>query len=189
MRNTSWPFPTHNAALWPGKDPSLIFPDIVYDFGIYKILWWDILNKDIKEETHYTKIKFGTTRIMQRNQRSDWMRDWWTDYGMNRIGIDHVYHESYVRMGCDICFEHNILDCFHSPYEIVKDMFSLPDRYSLRDNEVLKEYMNRHHQWLILTKIKHQIILNKPMIVRRIFTKAWDENVYKKFQFPEITVF
>lgn len=92
-------------------------------------------------------------------------------------------------MGCDIRFEHNIPDFFHSPYDTIKDMFSLPDRYPFWDNEVLKEHMNRHHQWLILTKIKHQIILNKAIIVRRIFTKAWDENVYKKFGFPEITIF
>lgn len=43
------------------------------------------------------------------------------------------------------------------------------------ENYSLKEYMKEHLEWLVLTKVKHQIVLGKPMIVCRIFTKAWDE--------------
>lgn len=31
-----------------------------------------------------------------------------------------------------------------------------------------------------MTKIKHKIVLNKPMIVKRIYTKTWDEHLDKK---------
>jgi len=120
---------------------------------------------------------------MQRNQQCEWFQKWWTNYGVNRTTIDPMYHEAYMKFGCNICFEHNLLACFHSPYNIVKDIMLLSD------NEILREYMGRHYECLVLTKIKHQVILNKPMIVRRIFTKAWDENLYKRFWFPEITVF
>lgn len=51
--------------------PSIIFHDTVYNFAGYTKLWWDILNVDGKGETHYTKIKFGPTWIMQRNRQSD----------------------------------------------------------------------------------------------------------------------
>lgn len=182
-RNIFWPMKTHDAALWPGGDPKLIFPDTIYDLAGYKKLWWGFLNIGGKDETHYIKLKFGTTGIMQRNQQCDWLQTWWTDYGVNKTAFDPVYRESYSRFKCDICFEHNIPDCFHSPYNNVKEMLQISD------NETLREYMTRHYEWLVLTKIKHQIVLNKPMIVRRIFTKAWDENLYKKFRFPEITVF
>ena len=37
-----------------------------------------------------------------------------------------------------------------------------------------------------MTKIKHQIILNKSMIIRRIYTKAWDENY--KYRFSGIKI-
>lgn len=57
------------------------------------------------------------------------------------------------------------------------------------ENKTLKECMTCHYEWLELTKVKHQIILGKPMIVRRIFTKAWDELLYKKKRFLEIIVF
>lgn len=57
------------------------------------------------------------------------------------------------------------------------------------DNKTLREYMSRHYEWLVLTKIRNQIIQGKPMIVTRIFTKAWDELLYKKYRFPKITVF
>lgn len=56
-------------------------------------------------------------------------------------------------------------------------------------NHSLKEYMSGHYEWLVLTKVKYQIVLGKPMIVRRIFTKAWDELLYKRNRFPEITIF
>ena len=60
-RNTHWPITKNNDALWPRNDPNLIFPDTIYNFAGYKKLWWDILNVDGKDETHYTKLKFGST--------------------------------------------------------------------------------------------------------------------------------
>ena len=55
-------------------------------------------------------------------------------------------------------------------------------------NPILKSYMEMHHQWLVMTKIKHQIILNKPMIVRRIYTKAWDDEFYGKIRYVDATI-
>lgn len=52
-RNLAWPMPTQTSTLWPGGDPKLIFLDRVYDFVAYKQLWWDLLNVDENEETHY----------------------------------------------------------------------------------------------------------------------------------------
>lgn len=49
--------------------------------------------------------------------------------------------------------------------------------------------MARHYQWIVLIKIKHHVILGKPMVFCRIFTKAWDETLDKKYRFPDITFF
>ena len=49
-------------------------------------------------------------------------------------------------------------------------------------------HMKMHHQWLVMTKIKHQIILNKLVIVRRIYTKAWDDYLYPTLRFPGIKI-
>jgi len=181
--------PTQTSALWPGGCPKLIFLDTVYDFAAYKQLWWDFLNVDDKEETHYTKLKFSTTRIMQRNQKCDWIQKWWVDYSVNKTTMDPHYHEAYHKFHCDICFKYNILDCFHIPYKTVKEMTVGEWSPFHNENKTLKEYMSCHYEWLVLTKVKHQIILGKPMIIWRIFTKAWDELLYKKHRFPGITVF
>ena len=70
-QNLAWPMPTQTSILSLGGDPKLIFPDTVYDFAAYKEPWWDFLNVHDKEETHYTKLKFSTTGIFQRNQQCD----------------------------------------------------------------------------------------------------------------------
>lgn len=163
-RNTHWPIMTNNAALCPRNDPNLIFPDTIYNFEGYKKLWWDILNVDGKNETHHTKLKFGSTGAMQRNQQCDWLQDWWINYGVNKTTIDHVYYESYSKMQVNLCFENNNFDCFHIPCKIVRDI------HHLSKYEILDQCMTRHYEWLVMTRIKHQIVLNKPMIVRRIYT-------------------
>ena len=56
-------------------------------------------------------------------------------------------------------------------------------------NYSLQEYMREHLSWYVLTKVQHQIILGKPMIVRRIYTKACDDIMYKRGRFPDLTVF
>lgn len=56
-------------------------------------------------------------------------------------------------------------------------------------NYSLEEYMREHLEWLVLTKVQYQIVLGKPMIVLRIYTKAWDEHLYKRTRFPELTIF
>jgi len=86
--------------------------------------------------------------------------------------MEPVYHESYYRLHCDICFEHNIPDYFHIPYKTVKEM--IVDEWSPfhDDNKTLREYMSCRYEWLVLIKVKHQIILVKSMIIRRIFTKS-----------------
>ena len=56
-------------------------------------------------------------------------------------------------------------------------------------NNSLEEYMREHMEWLVLTKVQYQIILGKPMIVHKIYTKAWDEMSYKRGRFPKLTVF
>ena len=53
--------------------------------------------------------------------------------------------------------------------------------YNYPNHHILQQFMCCHDEWLVMTKIKHQFVLNKPMIVRRIFTKAWDGILY-----PEI---
>lgn len=103
--------------------------------------------------------------------------------------MDPLYHESHYRFHYDICFEHNIPDCFHIPYKTVKEMMVGEWSPFHDESKTLKEYMTRHYEWLVLTKLKHQIILGKPMIFQRIFTKALDELLYKKKIFPEIIVF
>lgn len=76
-RNLTWSWSTHNDAKWPKGDPIIILSDTVYDFAGYKQLWWNFLNVDDKEETHYTKLKFSTMGIFQRNQQCNWFQDWW----------------------------------------------------------------------------------------------------------------
>ena len=68
---------------------------------------------------------------------------------------------------------------------IVRDLSQL--EYKLV-NPILNCYKKRQLQWLVLTKVKHQIILNKHMIVRRIYTKAWDDDLYPRLRFPGITI-
>jgi len=160
----------------------------VYDFAGYKKLWWDFLNVDDRVETHYIKLKFSAIGTFQRNQQCEWFREWWRDYGVNRTAIDPVYHESYCRH-CDLCFEQNIGECFHPIYKAVKEMANGEWSPFYDENYSLKEYMREHLEWLVLTKVKHQIVLGKPMIVRRIFTKAWDELLYKRNRFPALTMF
>ena len=55
-------------------------------------------------------------------------------------------------------------------------------------NSVFEFQKSMHLQWLVLTKLKHQIILNKPIIVRRIYTKAWDDHIYPNLRFPGIKI-
>lgn len=82
-RNTNWTITRNSPILWPQNNPNLIFPDTVFNFAGYKKLWWDLLNVDGKKETHFTKLKFGSIRTMQRNQFSGWLGDWWKDFGVN----------------------------------------------------------------------------------------------------------
>jgi len=89
--------------------------------------------------------------------------------------MDPIYHESYCRKHCDLCFEQNIGECFHPIYRTIKEMTVGKWLPFHDENYSLKEYMKEHLEWLVLTKVKHQIVLGKPMIVCRIFTKAWDE--------------
>ena len=102
--NPAW---THrlNFSQWPGGDPNLIFPNTIYNFTGHKNIWWDLLNVDGKNETHYTKLKFGSTWIMQQNQQCDWLQDWWSDFSINNTAIDPVYYESYFQLHCDWCLD------------------------------------------------------------------------------------
>ena len=99
--------------------------------------------------------------------------------------MDLVYYESYFQSQCNDCLESTWGECFHSPCQTVRDLSQL--EYKLV-NPILNCYKKRKLQWLFLTKVKHQIILNKPMIVRRIYTKAWDDDLYPRLRFPGITI-
>ena len=98
---------------------------------------------------------------MQRNRQSQWLQEW-SDFGVNKIAMDPVYHESYFQNHFNFCFKHNIVECFHTPCKTVKDLEDIPE------HTILDEFMSRHHEWLIMTNIKHQYVLNKLMIVRPI---------------------
>ena len=78
--------------MWPQGNLSIIFPDTIYNFHDYKKLWWDIMNKDGKNETHYTKVKFGATWDMQGNQQPEWLQDWWKDFGLNETAMDPIFY-------------------------------------------------------------------------------------------------
>ena len=41
--------------MWPGDNPDFVFPDTIYDFRGYKNLWWNLMNKDGRDE-HQNKI-------------------------------------------------------------------------------------------------------------------------------------
>lgn len=166
-----------------------MFPDTVYDFSDYKKLWWDFMNVDDREETHYTKLKFSTMAASQKNLQCEWFQNWWTDYGVSRTAMDPVYHERYERKYCHRCFEYNIGECFHRIYNTVKEMTVQEWDPFHMTNYSLQEYMREHLEWYVLTKVQHQIILGKPMIVRRIYTKACDDLLYKRNRFPDLTVF
>lgn len=169
----------NNVAIWPRNDPNLIFLDTIYNFLGYKKLWWDILNVDGKYEIHYTKLKFGSTGSM-RNQQAKWLQYWWKDYGVNRIAIDPVCYERYFQMQCRTCSKKNTIECFHIPCTIVKDLLQFPN------HSILHQFMARHDEWFVLTKIKHQYVLNRHMNVRQIYTKAWDGLLYQRPRFPGI---
>lgn len=155
----------------------------MYDFAGYMKLWWDFLNVDDRKETHYTNLKFSTLKF-QRNQQCKWFKEWWQDYRVNRTAIDPMYHTEYCRKHCNDHFEQNIVESFHSIYKTVKEMTDKEwDPFHVV-NYSLQEYMREHLEWLVLTKIKHQIVLAKPMTVRRIYTKAWDGLLYKRNRFP-----
>lgn len=176
-------------ARWPRNDPTVMFPDTVYDFSDYKKLWWDFLNVDDREETNYTKLNFSTLATSQRNQQCEWFQNWWTDYGVNRTSIYPIYHENYERKHCDICFENNIVECFHSIYKTVREITVREWDPFHNMNFSLQEYMREHLSWYVLTKVQRQIILGKPMIVQRIYTKACDDIFYKRRKFPNLTIF
>lgn len=80
--------------------------------------------------------------------------------------MDPIYHESHFRMHFHIYFEYNIGDFLHMPYKIVNEMMAGEWSPFHDENKTLKEYMSRNYDWLVLSKVKHQIILGKPMIVR-----------------------
>ena len=107
--------------MWPGDDPNLLFPDTVYNFAGYKNHWWNLMNKDGHNETHYTKIKFGPTWINQRNQKPPWLDSWWFDYGLSAYSMDPYYFESYWQSKCEDCLE-RIGECFHTPCQTVRDI-------------------------------------------------------------------
>ena len=93
------------------------------------------------------------------NLQCDWLQDWWNDYGVNRTAIDPMFYESYFQNECTWCIENGIGECFHTPCQTVRDL------RHLQDTEILNQFMRQHNQWLVMTKIKHQVVLNKPMIV------------------------
>ena len=72
------------------------------------------------------------------------------------------------------------MECIHEPFRDVRHMYNYPNHH------ILQQFMCRHDEWLVMTKVKHQFVLNKPMIVRRTFTKAWDGILYPIF-YPGIT--
>lgn len=76
-RNTDWTITRNSPILWPQNNPNLMFPYTIFNFAGHKKLWWDLLNVDGKKEIHYTKLKFGSIRTMQRYQFSVWLGDWW----------------------------------------------------------------------------------------------------------------
>ena len=136
-----------------------------------------LMNKDGKGETHYTKIKFGLVHLMQNYRQKSWLQDWWRDYGLNATAMDPTFYENWYQSRCDIC------DCEefdHLPFSNVINLLQADDTL------ILKQHMVQHNEWFFMTKIKHQIVLNKPMIVRRIYTKAWDANY--KLCFPGIQI-
>ena len=168
---------------WPHDDPKLLFPDTVYNFAGYERLWWDLLNKDGPEETHYTKLKFAPTWINSREPNVPWLSNWWFHYGVSPFSMDPNYYEVYCRRSCDDC-NAKYGECFHYPCDTVGKITELEYKMT---HPILKSYMQMHYQWLVMTKIKHQIVLNKPMIVRRIYTKAWDDEFYP-LRYPGIKI-
>ena len=147
------------------------------------------MNVDDKTDTHYTKLKFSTMAASQNNRQCEWFQNWWIDYGVNRIAMDPVYHEGYQRRHCQRCFDYNIGDCYHRIYNTVREMTAKEWDPFHMTNYSLQEYMVDHLEWCVLTKVQHQIILGKPMIVRRIYTKACDDLLYKRERFPDFTLF
>ena len=61
------------------------------------------MNVDGKNETHYTKVKFGPTWTTQRNRQGEWLQNWWNDYGLNKIAMDPLYFENGFQSYCNIC--------------------------------------------------------------------------------------
>lgn len=75
---------------WPHDDPKLLFPDTVYNFAGYERLWWDLLNKDGPEETHYTKLKFAPTWINEKESKIPWLTNWWHHYGVSPYNFPDI---------------------------------------------------------------------------------------------------
>ena len=115
---------------------------------------------------------------MQNCRQSSWMREWWKDYGLNSTAMDPTFYENWYQSRCDI-FDYE--ECDHQPFSCVRTLVKHAD-----DTLILKQHMVQHNEWLVMTKIKHQVILNKPMIFRRIYTKAWDLNY--KYRYPGIQI-
>ena len=108
--------------------------------------------------------------------------------------FDSFEHMIYVPRGPmtlrNICNHQNI-ECMHPAYNTVKEMIEREwtTYRSSPYNKSLEEYMREHMEWLVLTKVQYQIVLGKPMIVRRIYTKASNEMLYKRDRFPDLKVF
>ena len=93
--------------------------------------------------------------------------------------MDPLFFQREFQYECDICGF--LTECWHSPCKTAGDV------NNYQDSQILGYFMKRQHEWLVMTKTKHQIILRKPMIVRRIYTKAWDSCRYSQIRFPRAT--
>ena len=101
--------------------------------------------------------------------------------------MDLVAYVYFFQNKCNWCIEFGRCECFHMPFQNVRELNQFGTIY-MGDDPILEMYMKKHHQWLVMTKIKHQIILNKPMIVRRICTKAWNDTTFTRYRFPGIKI-
>ena len=79
--------------MWPQGNPSIIFPDTMYNFSDYKKLWWEIMNIDVKNETHYTRVKFGATGTTQRQHQGEWLQQRWNDFNLNKTAMDPLFFQ------------------------------------------------------------------------------------------------
>ena len=58
---------------------------------------------DGKNETHYTRVKFGATGTTQRQRQGEWLQQWWDDFGLNKTAMDPLFFQRDFQYECDTC--------------------------------------------------------------------------------------